>query len=135
MDYSMDSTVYFATLDQYKYNPALIFGAEEGAKVVSAAKGIVDSITTSEETGTTIRMNLGDSYTLLYGQLKDVAVAEGDVVERGQLLGYVAQRRNITVKKDQTCILPWRKTEWQKIHFFILSSVLFTKSERARILY
>ena len=91
MDYSMDSTVYFATLDQYKYNPALIFGADEGAKVVSAAKGIVDSITTSEETGTTIRMNLGDSYTLLYGQLKDVAVAEGDVVERGQLLGYVAQ--------------------------------------------
>ena len=91
MDYSMDSTVYFATLDQYKYNPALIFGAEEGAKVVSAAKGIVDSITTSEETGTTIRMNLGDNYTLLYGQLKDVAVAEGDVVERGQLLGYVAQ--------------------------------------------
>ena len=33
MDYSMDSTVYFATLDQYKYNPALIFGAEEGAQV------------------------------------------------------------------------------------------------------
>ena len=48
MDYSMDSTVYFATLDQYKYNPALIFGAEEGAQVVSAAKGIVDSITTND---------------------------------------------------------------------------------------
>ena len=91
MDYSMDSTVYFATLDQYKYNPALIFGAEEGAQVVSAAKGIVDSITTNDETGTTIRMNLGDQYTLIYGQLENVAVAEGDVVERGQLLGYVAQ--------------------------------------------
>ena len=85
MDYSMDSTVYFATLDQY--NPALIFGAEEGAQVVSAAKGIVDSITTNDETGTTIRMNLGDQYTLIYGQLENVAVAEGDVVERGQLLG------------------------------------------------
>ena len=91
MDYSMDSTVYFATLDQYKYNPALIFGAEEGAQFVSAAKGIVDSITTNDETGTTIRMNLGDQYTLIYGQLENVAVAEGDVVERGQLLGYVAQ--------------------------------------------
>ena len=91
LDYSMDSTTYFATLDQYKYNPALIFGAEEGAQVVSAAKGIVDSITTNDETGTTIRMNLGDQYTLIYGQLENVAVAEGDVVERGQLLGYVAQ--------------------------------------------
>lgn len=91
LNYSMDSSVYFATLDQYKYNPALIFGAEEGAQVVSAAKGIVDSITTNDETGTTIRMNLGDQYTLIYGQLENVAVAEGDVVERGQLLGYVAQ--------------------------------------------
>lgn len=91
LNYSMDRSVYFATLDQYKYNPALIFGAEEGAQVVSAAKGIVDSITTNDETGTTIRMNLGDQYTLIYGQLENVAVAEGDVVERGQLLGYVAQ--------------------------------------------
>lgn len=91
MDYSMDATVYFATLDQYKYNPALIFGAEEGAQVVASAKGIVDSITTNEETGTTIRMNLGDNYTLIYGQLKEVAVSEGDVVEAGQLLGYVSQ--------------------------------------------
>lgn len=91
MDYSMDATVYFATLDQYKYNPALIFGAEEGAQVVASAKGIIDSITTNEETGTTIRMNLGDNYTLIYGQLKEVAVSEGDVVEAGQLLGYVSQ--------------------------------------------
>ena len=91
MDYSMDSTVYFATLDQYKYNPALVFGAEEGAQVVASAKGIIDSIATDEETGTTIRMNLGDNYTLIYGKLKEVTVSEGDVVEAGQLLGYVSQ--------------------------------------------
>lgn len=91
MDYNMDSTVYFATLDQYKYNPALILGAEEGTQVVAAAKGIVDSIAANEETGTTIRMNLGDGYELIYGQLKEVAVSEGDVVEMGQLLGYVSQ--------------------------------------------
>lgn len=91
MDYSMDATVYFATLDQYKYNPALILSAEEGTQVVAAAKGIVDSIATNEETGTTICMNLGDGYQLIYGQLKEVAVAEGDVVEAGQLLGYVSQ--------------------------------------------
>lgn len=91
MDYSMDSTVYFATLDQYKYNPALILGAEEGSQVVAAAKGIVDSIATNEETGTTIRMNLGDGYELIYGQLKEVTVQEGDVVEMGDLLGYVSQ--------------------------------------------
>lgn len=91
MDYSMDATVYFATLDQYKYNPALILGAEEGAQVVAAARGIVDEIATNEETGTTIRMNLGDNYALIYGQLKEVTVSEGDVVEAGDLIGYVSQ--------------------------------------------
>ena len=29
MNYSMDKTVYFATLDQYKYNPALSLSAEQ----------------------------------------------------------------------------------------------------------
>ena len=30
MNYSMDKTVYFATLDQYKYNPALVISGAEG---------------------------------------------------------------------------------------------------------
>lgn len=91
MDYSMDATVYFATLDQYKYNPALVIGSEVGNQVVASAKGIVDSIQVNEETGTTLTLNLGNSYELVYGQLKEVAVSEGDVVETGTLLGYVSE--------------------------------------------
>ena len=77
MDYSMDATVYFATLDQYKYNPALIISSEVGNQVVASAKGIVDSIEVNEETGTTLTLNLGNSYELVYGQLKEVAVSRG----------------------------------------------------------
>lgn len=91
MDYSMDSTVYFATLDQYKYNPALIIGAETGGQVVASAKGIVESVDVNEETGTTLVLNLGNNYELVYGQLKEVTAAAGDVVEAGQLLGYVSE--------------------------------------------
>lgn len=91
MDYSMDSTVYFATLDQYKYNPALIIGSEVGNQVVASAKGIVDSIQVNEETGTTLTLNLGNNYELVYGQLKETVVSEGDVVETGTLLGYVSE--------------------------------------------
>ena len=36
---------------------------------------------------------------LTYGQLKEVSVKEGDVVEDGGLIGYVSELRNITVKK------------------------------------
>ncbi len=39
MSYSMDKTVYFSTLDQYKYNPALVIAGEEGDQVISAAPG------------------------------------------------------------------------------------------------
>lgn len=91
MDYSMDATVYFATLDQYKYNPALVIGSEVGNQVVASARGIVDSVQVNEETGTTLTLNLGNSYELVYGQLKEVAVSEGDVVETGTLLGYVSE--------------------------------------------
>ena len=91
MNYSMDKTVYFSTLDQFKYNPALIISSQAGNPVVAAAKGIVESIDINEETGTTLTMNIGDNYELIYGQLKEVAVAQGDVVEQGELLGYVSE--------------------------------------------
>lgn len=89
MDYSMNGTVYFKTLNQYKYNPALIIGCEEGSQVVAAAKGIVESVDVDGETGTTVTMNIGNNYELVYGQLKDVAVNVGDIVDTGSLLGYV----------------------------------------------
>lgn len=91
MDYNMNSTVYFETLNQYKYNPALIISSAVGNQVVASAKGIVESIGVNEETGTTLKLNLGNNYSLIYGQLKEVAVSEGDVVEQGQLLGYVSE--------------------------------------------
>lgn len=91
IDYSMDSSVYFPTLNQYKYNPALVIGSEIGNQVIASAKGMVESIEIDEETGTTLVMNIGDGYRLTYGQLKELAVAQGDVVEAGAVIGYVSE--------------------------------------------
>lgn len=99
IDYSMDGSVYFPTLNQYKYNPALIIGSEVGNQVVSAARGIVESITTDEVTGLTMTVNIGNEYRLIYGQLKETAVQEGDVVEAGALLGYVSEPTRYYVKE------------------------------------
>lgn len=44
LDYSMDSTVYFATLDQYKYNPAVIIAGDVNSKVYAVARGKVTGI-------------------------------------------------------------------------------------------
>lgn len=91
LNYSMDSTVYFATLDQYKYNPAVIIQGAINDKVYSVAKGKVTSIENDEVTGCTMTVDLGDGYTAIYGQLKEANFVVGDYVEAGHVLGYVAE--------------------------------------------
>lgn len=89
LSYSMDKPVYFSTLDQYKYNPAMIISGEVGAEVLAAAEGKVTSIETNAQTGTTLTMDIGSGFEIVYGQLKDVCVAEGYRVSEGDVIGYV----------------------------------------------
>lgn len=91
LNYSMDSTVYFATLDQYKYNPAVIIAGDVNSKVYSVAKGQVTDISNNEVTGCTMTVDLGDGYQAIYGQLKEPNFAVGDYVESGHVLGYVGE--------------------------------------------
>lgn len=91
INYSMDSTVYFPTLDQYKYNPAVIIAGEVNDKVYAVAKGQIKSIENDEVTGCTVTVDLGDGYEAIYGQLKELNFAKGDYVEAGHVLGYVGE--------------------------------------------
>lgn len=91
LNYSMDKTVYFSTLDQYKYNPALIISGAEGDQVISGAAGIVKSIDVTAQTGTTVNLDLGNGYELFVGQLKEVPVNTGDYVDANTVIGYVSQ--------------------------------------------
>ncbi len=90
MSYSMDKTVYFATLDQYKYNPAVIIAGTVNDNVIASAPGVVKSIDVLPQTGTTITVDMGNGYECLYGQLKEVPVKVGDYVEAGSVLGYLS---------------------------------------------
>lgn len=91
MNYSMDQTVYFSTLDQYRYNPAVIISGEVGTEVLTAARGIVKSVDVTAKTGTTVTMDLGNGYEAVYGQLKEVPVQEGKYLEQGEVLGYLSE--------------------------------------------
>lgn len=91
MDFHMDQTVYFATLDQYKYNPAILIAGDVNSKVCAAARGVITDISMDEVTGSTVTMDLGDGYTAIYGQLKELNFKVGDTVEEGQVLGYVSE--------------------------------------------
>lgn len=89
LDYSMDQTVYFTTLDQYKYNPAVIIAGNVNDKVKAAANGKITDISTNEVTGCTVTMDLGDGYTAVYGQLKEVPYQKGAYLEAGNTIGFV----------------------------------------------
>lgn len=91
LNYSMDKTIYFSTLDQYKYNPAIVIAGDVNSKVYSVAKGQIKSIENNEVTGCTMTVDLGDGYQAVYGQLKEPNFAVGDYVESGHVLGYVSE--------------------------------------------
>ena len=91
LNYSMDKSIYFSTLNQYKYHPAIVISAEVGSEVRCAARGEVTDISVNEETGTTLTMDIGSGYQAIYGQLKEVTVEEGDTVESETVIGYVSE--------------------------------------------
>ena len=80
-----------ATLDQYKYNPALIIAGAVNDRVVAASDGQVIGVDTTAETGQTVTIGLGDSYQAIYGQLKELEVSAGDYVSQGDTIGYLAE--------------------------------------------
>ena len=90
LNYSMEKPIFFKTLAQYKCNSALVIEAKEGTQIFSATKAVITDIATTDEIGVTITANIGNDYEVIYGQVADVQVKVGDIVEKGDLLGVVA---------------------------------------------
>lgn len=88
INYSMDKTVYFATLDQFKYSPAMVVSATEGELITAAADAVISKIYQDNELGNVVEMDLGDGYCLTYGQMHDIVVSVGQYVTVGQLIGH-----------------------------------------------
>lgn len=91
LNYSMDETVYFATLDQYKYNPAILISGEVGQEVLSAREGKVTSVKNDAQTGMTITVSLGDGYEAVYGQIGEICVTEGETISQGEIIGWLGE--------------------------------------------
>ncbi len=90
INYSMDQTVFFPTLQQYKYNPAIVIAANQGESITAAANGRVTSVAYDPTIGNMVVMDLGNGYELTYGQLENITVSEGSYVSVGDGIGTVA---------------------------------------------
>lgn len=111
LDYSMDKTIYFPTLEQYRYNPAMVIQGAVNDKVKAAASGKITKISENEETGCTVWQDLGDGYTAVYGQLKELNFAEGDMVSEGQVIGYVSEPTKYYVTEGSNVYFRMEKDE------------------------
>lgn len=89
--YSMDKTTYFSTLDQYRYNPAMIIGGEIGEQITASAPGTVKAIDQQTQTGITVTLDMGNGYEAIYGQLKELSVQEGQYLSTGDAIGYLSE--------------------------------------------
>lgn len=91
LDYNMESTIYFPTLDQYKCNPGLVIQGDVSTPVVAPANAKVEEVGSNEEIGNYVVLNMGNDYTAICGQLKELQVVENEYLKEGQVLGYVAE--------------------------------------------
>ncbi len=91
LDYSMDKTIYFPTLDQYKCNPGIVIQSDVSTPVEAPANARVLEVGANEEIGNYVVMDLGNDYTVTCGQLKEITAVQGEYLTKGQVLGYVAE--------------------------------------------
>ncbi len=114
-DKSINGKLKVVFIEDYRVsNAELIFAAADVSEQISTAskeasgtgnmKFMLNGAPTLGTTETVVSMNIGNGYELTYGQLKEVSVKEGDVVEDGGPVGYVSSPRSITARKAATSI-------------------------------
>ncbi len=89
-EFSMDTTVWFSTLKQYKCSDGIQIQSEAGTAVVSAANAQVLAVGSNEELGSFVLMDLGNGYRAQYAQLTDISVNPGDYVAAGTPFACIA---------------------------------------------
>lgn len=116
LDYSMDSTIYFPTLEQYKCNPSIVIQSDVNTPVKAPCDVKVIAVGENEELGKFVVAELGDDYQAKFGQLKEIDVSAGETVKAGEVLGYVAEptkyyvvegsNLNFSITKDGLAVDP-----------------------------
>ena len=91
LPYSMETTVYYKTLDQYRTNPGMLIAAGSGSTVKNAFLGKVVKVTSDNTYGNMVTIYIGNDYSLVYGQLDTVYVKEGDYIKAEESVGTIGK--------------------------------------------
>ncbi len=91
MEYSMNGTVYHATLNQYKVSRGILIQEEPGNPVFAPADCLVTEVGVNEEIGNYIVLKLGEDYSVKLGSLSDITVTPDQYILQGTVVGTLAE--------------------------------------------
>ncbi|MCD8019383.1 MAG: M23 family metallopeptidase [Clostridiales bacterium] len=91
LPYSMDTTIYYTTLDQYACNDGILISAKKGSQVKAVADGRIVNIYESDKYGCTVTLLIGTYYEVYYSQVENLQYEIGDEVEAGDVIATVAE--------------------------------------------
>lgn len=89
-EFSMDTTVWFSTLKQYKCSDAIQIQSVSGTDVLAPANAQVIAVGSNDELGSFVVMDLGNGYRAECAQLTDITVNPGDFVAAGDRFAAVS---------------------------------------------
>lgn len=88
--YAMDELAYNETTRDWRVHSGIDLAAPAGTDVVAAADGVVYTVYTDDSIGATVVLQHDGGYMTKYASLaEEVAVAAGDIVRMGDVLGQV----------------------------------------------
>ena len=99
--YSDTELQYNSVMNVWETHKAVDFYAEIGANVYAVYGGTVTNITTNLLDGTVVTVDHGDGLITTYGSLsKDVTVNVGDLVGKGDIIGYASNTATSETSND-----------------------------------
>lgn len=98
MDYVMDTVVWWSTLKVYRVHNGIDFAGAETDTAVAAYKGVVRKVEYDALNGHYVEIDHGNGLVTYYGSLSEPAVAVGQQVEAGTVLGNLSTSATAEMK-------------------------------------
>ncbi len=85
-EFSMDTTVYYETLNEYKVSPEMLIEGNEDDKIIACYRGKITDVGSDPVIGNYITIDLGGGFLVTYGSLKDITAHLGEAVQAGDVV-------------------------------------------------
>lgn len=94
-EFTMDDLVYYESIGEWRVHKGVDIKPKDTLLIESAFAGTVESVNTSELTGTEIVIDHGNNIKTLYSNLVSASVKVGEQVQQGQAIGNVGKTASI----------------------------------------